>query len=100
MPKPFANDFRSGAHFNMSLADVRSGKNMFDPKNNPVGALAKRHQIAVPDITFHFTGGLLKHAPALAAVACPTFNSYKGLIAQGDMPDMSWAPGATLLWSQ
>jgi glutamine synthetase len=92
MPKPFANDFRSGAHFNMSLADVRSGKNMFDPKNNPVGALAKRHQIAVPDITFHFTGGLLKHAPALAAVACPTFNSYKGLIAQGDMPDMSWAP--------
>ena len=30
--------------------------------------------------------------PALTALACPTFNSYKGLIAQGDMADMSWAP--------
>ncbi|MGQ0650724.1 MAG: glutamine synthetase, partial [Betaproteobacteria bacterium] len=28
----------------------------------------------------------------LTALACPTFNSYKGLISQGDMEDMSWAP--------
>src|SRR5581483_11955136 len=31
MPKPFANDFRSGAHFNMSLASIETGKNVFLP---------------------------------------------------------------------
>jgi glutamine synthetase len=35
---------------------------------------------------------MLAHASAPTAVCCPTYNSYKGLIAQGDMPDMSWAP--------
>jgi glutamine synthetase len=43
-------------------------------------------------LSLHFVAGLLKHAPALTAVCCPTFNSYKGLIAQGDLPEMSWAP--------
>jgi glutamine synthetase len=92
MPKPYSSDFRSGAHFNMSLADVRTGRNLFDPKVRKPGGLAKRHGIAVPDLTYAFVAGLLEHAPALTAVACPTYNSYKGLISQGDMPDMSWAP--------
>lgn len=89
MPKPFANDFRSGAHFNMSLAD-EDGKNVFLPTgDNP---LAKKHGLNVSDLCLHFTAGLLKHAPALTAVCCPSFNSYKGLIAQGDLSEMSWAP--------
>jgi glutamine synthetase len=89
MPKPFANDFRSGAHFNMSLADA-NGKNVFLPAGeNP---LAKKHGLNVSDLCLHFTAGLLKHAPALTAVCCPSFNSYKGLIAQGDLSEMSWAP--------
>lgn len=92
MPKPFSNDFRSGAHFNMSLADARTKDNLFDPKVSPPGALAERYGIGFPDDAFHFTAGLLAHAPALSALACPTFNSYKGLISQGDMEDMSWAP--------
>lgn len=92
MPKPFAGDFRSGAHFNMSLADIESGANLFDREAVGTGALAKRHGIAFPDAGYHFVGGLLDHAAALTAVTCPTHNSYKGLIAQGDMPDMSWAP--------
>jgi glutamine synthetase len=92
MPKPFSNDFRSGAHFNMSLADARTTENLFDPKVTKVGALAERYGIGFPDPAFHFTAGLLAHAPALSALACPTFNSYKGLISQGDMEDMSWAP--------
>ncbi len=92
MPKPFSNDFRSGAHFNMSLADARSNHNVFDPKTTATGELAARYGIGFPDMAFHFTAGLLTHAPALTALACPTFNSYKGLISQGDMADMSWAP--------
>jgi glutamine synthetase len=92
MPKPFAGDFRSGAHYNMSLADARTRKNLFDPAVTKPGALARKYKIDVPDLVYHFTAGVLAHAPALTAISCPTFNSYKGLIAQGDMPDMSWAP--------
>jgi glutamine synthetase len=92
MPKPYSSDFRSGAHFNMSLADKSSGSNLFDPANGGNGDFARRYNIGFPDIAFHFTAGLLAHAPALTALACPTYNSYKGLTSQGDMADMSWAP--------
>jgi glutamine synthetase len=89
MPKPTAKDFRSGAHFNMSLADAATGENLFA---GPPGALAEAHGIPFPDIGYHFVAGLLDHAEALTAVTCPTHNSYKGLVAQGEMADMSWAP--------
>ena len=91
MPKPFANDFRSGAHFNMSLADAKTGKNVFLPADKP-DALAEKYGLKCSKLSLNFVAGLLKHAPALTAVCCPTFNSYKGLIAQGDLPEMSWAP--------
>jgi glutamine synthetase len=92
MPKPFSDDFRSGAHYNMSLADQKTNANLFEPKTGSVGELGKRYGIGFTDLAFNFSAGLLNHAPALTALACPTFNSYKGLIAQGDMADMSWAP--------
>jgi glutamine synthetase len=92
MPKPFSSDFRSGAHFNMSLADESRGINMFDPANGGVGESGRRYNIGFPDIAFQFAAGLLDHAPALTALACPTYNSYKGLTSRGDMADMSWAP--------
>lgn len=89
MPKPFAGDFRSGAHFNMSLYDVATGTNAFAGEG---GAMADSHGIPFPDIGYHFVAGLLAHADAVTAVTCPTHNSYKGLLAQGQMADMSWAP--------
>ncbi|MEO1292209.1 MAG: glutamine synthetase [Pseudomonadota bacterium] len=89
MPKPFSGDFRSGAHFNMSLFDLASGTNLFA---GAPGALSQTHGIGFPDIGYHFVAGLLAHAGALTAVTCPTHNSYKGLVAQGEMADMSWAP--------
>ena len=92
MPKPFSDDFRSGAHYNMSLADAKSKVNLFEPKRSAPGKLAKRYGIEIADIALHFSAGLLAHAPALTALSCPTFNSYKGLVSQGDMADMSWAP--------
>jgi glutamine synthetase len=92
MPKPFSSDFRSGAHYNMSLADKSRGINLFDPANGGTGDFARRYNIGFPDIAFQFTAGLLDHATALTALACPTYNSYKGLTSQGDMADMSWAP--------
>lgn len=89
MPKPFAGDFRSGAHFNMSLYDIETGENLFA---GAAGDHAARYGIDFPDIGYHFVAGLLRHAAAVTAVTNPTHNSYKGLIAQGRMVDMSWAP--------
>jgi glutamine synthetase len=85
MPKPFSDDFRSAAHFNMSLADS-AGKNLFEPDGE------NQYNLPFSQLGLNFVAGLLNHAPALTALTCPTFNSYKGLIAQGDMPDISWAP--------
>jgi glutamine synthetase len=91
MPKPFANDFRSGAHFNMSLADAKTGKNIFLPPEKP-DPMASKYGLNCSKLCLNFIAGLLKHAPAVTAVCCSTFNSYKGLIAQGDLSEMSWAP--------
>jgi len=94
MPKPFANDFRSGNHFNMSLADLETGKNVFMPEVD-LNPLAVKYNIPLSKLAYHFAAGILKHAAAIVAVTCPTYNSYQGLIAQGDMPDISWAPVLT-----
>lgn len=92
MPKPFATDFRSGCHFNMSLADVETGANLFAYDPHEKNPFAERHGIRLSKLAYHFAAGLLKHAKALTAVTCPTYNSYQGLIAQGAMADISWAP--------
>ena len=37
MPKPFSDRAGSGAHYNMSLADIRSGDNLFKSDNDSRG---------------------------------------------------------------
>tara|TARA_R110002096_G_scaffold159011_3_gene324586 strand:+ start:11780 stop:13201 length:1422 start_codon:yes stop_codon:yes gene_type:complete len=91
MPKPFADDFRSGCHFNMSLADTESGENQFAPEAGS-NKFIDAHGIQVSKLAYHFLAGILKHAAAITAVTSPTYNSYQGFLAQGDMPDVSWAP--------
>jgi glutamine synthetase len=90
MPKPFSDDFRSGAHFNMSLADLKTGENLFTGKSP--GRLASRYGARCSDLTLHFIAGLRRHASAITAVTCPSYNSYQGLIAQGELREFSWAP--------
>jgi glutamine synthetase len=92
MPKPFANDFRSGAHFNMSLADLKSGENLFAPGAGRAHQLASRYGVNCSDLALHFVAGIKAHAQAITAVTCPSYNSYQGLVAQGDLADFSWAP--------
>ena len=82
MPKPFAELWGSGAHFNMSLEDADTGQNLFR---------------AAPDKTwqklaFHFVGGVLRHARALAALSNPTTNSYRRLVPRLFDGNVSWAP--------
>ena len=85
MPKPFADKTGNGAHFNMSLADVRSGKNLFVSKQDPRG-------LGLSEIGYAFIAGILRHGRALCAVLAPTVNSYKRLIRRGAMSYYSWAP--------
>lgn len=92
MPKPFATEFRSGAHFNISLEDMQTGRNIFAPTPEQPSPFAQRYGSDFSQQAYHFTAGLLRHAPALTALTCPTYNSYQGLIAKGSMADMSWAP--------
>lgn len=85
MPKPFADRAGSGAHYNMSLADIKSGKNLFDSSSDPRGC-------NLSELGYYFIGGILKHLPALCAVVTPTVNSYKRLIKEGSMSGFTWAP--------
>ncbi len=87
MPKPFANRTGNGAHFNMSLYDLETGRNLFacDPSEDPRG-------LGLTELGYHFIGGIIKHGRALCATFSPTVNSYKRLLRQGSMSYFSWAP--------
>lgn len=85
MPKPLSDNFGSAAHYNMSLVEADTGRNLFEDSDDPLGT-------GWSDLAYHFAGGLLKHAGAMTAVTCPTVNSYKRLIGQGYMPMITWAP--------
>ncbi|MDF5752249.1 glutamine synthetase family protein [Spongiactinospora sp. TRM90649] len=67
MAKPFNDEGGSGFHIHLSCLDD-ADRNTFDDPSAPYGLSATaRHAIA----------GILAHAPALAALANPTINSYK-----------------------
>jgi len=88
MPKPWSNAFGSGAHFNISLADIKTGANKFEaPKGTKT-----RDDRGYSELAYHFTAGVLRYADAINAVVCPTVNSYKRLNPRGHMNEMSWAP--------
>jgi glutamine synthetase len=85
MPKPYSNRTGTGAHFNMSLADVATGENLFADSADSRGC-------GVSKLAYQFIAGLLEHAPALTALAAPTVNSYKRLVKTGSMTGFTWAP--------
>jgi glutamine synthetase len=87
MPKPFADKTGTGAHFNMSLYDLKSGANVFarSASDDPRG-------MGLTETGYHFIGGVLKHGRALCAAFAPTVNSYKRLVRRGAMSYFSWAP--------
>ncbi|MEJ2061273.1 MAG: type III glutamate--ammonia ligase [Gammaproteobacteria bacterium] len=85
MPKPFDDRTGSGAHYNMSLADVHTGKNLFEASDDPRGC-------NLSELGYHFIGGVLKHAAAICAVIAPTVNSYKRLVKRGSLSGFTWAP--------
>jgi glutamine synthetase len=87
MPKPFADKTGNGAHFNMSLSDLKTGANLFkeDPAKDAKG-------LGLTPLGYSFIAGIIKHGRALCAAFAPTVNSYKRLIRRGAMGYYSWAP--------
>ena len=85
MPKPYADRAGSGAHFNMSLADIKTGRNLFVDANDARGC-------GLSTLGYQFLAGVLKHLPAICAVVAPTVNSYKRLVLKGSMSGFTWAP--------
>jgi len=87
MPKPFADKTGCGAHFNMSLYDLDTKRNLFAraASEDPRG-------LGLTELGYYFIGGILRHGRALCAAFAPTVNSYKRLVRQGAMSYFSWAP--------
>jgi glutamine synthetase len=74
MPKPLFDEYGCGMHVHLSLA--KAGKNLF----------AGTGYSNLSDTAMYAVGGLLKHAPALAAWTNPTTNSYKRLVPGFEAP--------------
>jgi glutamine synthetase len=83
MPKPIAGINGSGMHTHMSLADSKTGENVFAQPDDEYG---------LSDIAKHFIAGLLTHARGMCAVLAPLVNSYKRLVPGYEAPVyVSWA---------
>jgi glutamine synthetase len=72
MAKPFADRTGSGAHIHYHLASATTGENLFTDEADARG-------FGLSKLAYHFLAGVLKHAPALCAIASPTANCYKRL---------------------
>ena len=86
MPKPFGDKAGSGAHYNVSFAGA-DGTNLFD-----IGANDDPRNCGLTELGYQFIGGVMRHLPAIQAVAAPTVNSYKRLIMKGSSSGYTWAP--------
>jgi len=95
MPKPFADRTGSGMHFHLSLWDgatplfPRASGASADPDGDPDG---DPYGLGLSDLAYAYVGGLLDHAPGLAAVIAPTVNSYKRTGARTTASGATWAP--------
>ncbi|HEX9015089.1 MAG TPA: type I glutamate--ammonia ligase [Chloroflexota bacterium] len=75
MPKPLFGDNGSGMHVHQSL--WKDGSNLFYDKDG-YGLISQTAK--------YYIGGVLKHAPALLALAAPTTNSYRRLVPGYEAP--------------
>ena len=77
MPKPLAGQAGSGMHTHFSLADKKTGKNLFyDAKD----------KYNLSKIAYSFMAGLMKHIDEIVAITNPVVNSYKRLTPGYEAP--------------
>ena len=75
MPKPLFGDNGSGMHVHQSI--WKGNTNTFFDEKGYAG---------LSQNALYYIGGLIKHAPALCAIICPTVNSYKRLTPGFEAP--------------
>jgi glutamine synthetase len=82
MPKPLYGDNASGMHVHVSLwgegSSPDSAYNAFYDQDDEYAEISQ--------VGRYFIGGLLEHAPSLAAIVAPTTNSYKRLVPGYEAP--------------
>jgi glutamine synthetase len=83
MAKPLHGENGSGMHVNQSLS--RGDENAF---------LDESDTLQLSSEAYSYIAGILKHLPAITAVANPTVNSYKRLLPGYEAPVyIAWSPG-------
>ncbi len=85
MPKPTSNRTGSGMHMHLSLAPIEGKGNLFHDESD-------KNKLGLSRLAYQFLGGVLEHAPALAALCAPTVNSYKRLVVGRSLSGATWAP--------
>ena len=89
MPKPFPALTGSGCHAHISVWDNEGKTNVFHDDCDELGLSAKG---------YHFLGGVMSHAEALAAITNPTVNSYKRINAPRTTSGATWSPNS-ITWT-
>ncbi|MDF0519284.1 type III glutamate--ammonia ligase [Bradyrhizobium yuanmingense] len=83
MPKPFISLTGSGCHVHVSL--WKGERNLFEDEGGDLG---------VSELGYHFLGGVINSADALAAILNPSVNSYKRINAPRTVSGATWAPNS------
>jgi glutamine synthetase type III len=87
MPKPFAQLTGNGCHAHVSL--WQGSENLFLDSADPLG---------ISPVARKFFGGVMAHAPALAAITNPTVNSFKRINAPPTLSGATWSP-SSITWA-
>ena len=85
MPKPFKGLTGSGCHAHVSVWSMDGTSNAFADNTKDLG-LSDRGRA--------FLGGIMRHAPGMAALTNPTVNSYKRINAPRSSSGATWAPNS------
>jgi glutamine synthetase len=71
---------------------------VWDPSGNTNMFLDATDEMGLSQQGYHFLGGIMRHAEALAAITNPTVNSYKRINAPRTLSGATWSPN-TVTWT-